>query len=90
MRNPYAVDPGKQVPLKEQAVVTLKDDTARPPATIGKPIWQSLLFGSALGQPSGDEPRRASRSLRILGALLLAVLLLGLAVAAVRILSKGF
>jgi hypothetical protein len=32
--------------------VALKDDSAHPPASIGKPPWQNILFGSMLGQPS--------------------------------------
>lgn len=90
MHSPYAIDPEKRLPASEKALVTLKDDTARPPATIGKPIWQSLLFGSALGQPSNGSPRRASRSLRILGWLLLGALALGLIAVAMRVVSKGF
>ena len=56
MLNPYQLDPRvlraitKQA--QEQQLITLRDDSSRPPPTLGTPIWQSSLFGPWLGQPA--------------------------------------
>ena len=58
MADPYKIDPSflkaitKQV--EEERLITLKDDSTRPPPTIGTPSWRSSLFGPMLGQPESS------------------------------------
>jgi len=55
MTNPYQIDPEalkrKSILAQEEKLVTLQDDSAQPPPTIGTPSWMSILGGPALGQP---------------------------------------
>ena len=40
--------------MQEEHLITLQDDTTRPPPTIGTPSWMSIIGGPSLGQPSGN------------------------------------
>ncbi len=57
MENPYQPRPDSleahRRRVNEEVLVTLKDDTARPPATIGTG-WQSMILGPSAGQPGGN------------------------------------
>lgn len=58
MENPYKLNPeslkAKQRTMQEERLITLKDDSTRPPPTIGVEPLQGILFGPAAGQPSSD------------------------------------
>jgi hypothetical protein len=77
MSNPYRLDPealrAKQKEKLEQKFVTLQDDSAKPPPTIGTSAFQSILFGPTAGQPSRDSSsQRSSWTKRLfLGAVFL-------------------
>jgi hypothetical protein len=56
MDSPYRIDPealaNKQRAAQQEKLITLKDDSARPPSTIGTSPLQGILMGPAAGQPS--------------------------------------
>jgi hypothetical protein len=58
MDNPYRPDPtalrARTQQAEEEKVITLKDDSTKPPPTIGAPSWQNILAGPMLSQPSSD------------------------------------
>jgi hypothetical protein len=62
MSNPYRLDPeslkAKQKEKQEQKLITLQDDSAKPPPTIGTSAFQSILFGPGAGQPSRDSTQQ--------------------------------
>lgn len=72
MDNPYQPRPDSleahRRRVNEEVVITLKDDSARPPATIGSG-WQGMILGPAAGQPGGNssdiKPRWGKRLTRI-------------------------
>lgn len=56
MASQYQIDPDKMrsvsQTIQEEHLITLKDDSIQPPPTIATPVWQNILMGSMLGQPS--------------------------------------
>jgi len=90
MGDPYRIDPrrmrAQEREASERQVITLQDDSAKPPPTVGTAPWQAILFGPALGQPSGEESRVSPWFGRILLALVVGAGVLGL----VRLLNRGF
>lgn len=80
MASPYKVDPNRKTgQLQEEHLVTLKDDSTKPPPTVGTPSWMAILGGPALGQPGGRSDEAADRFL--FSARFWLLLLIGLAVA---------
>lgn len=90
MGDPYRIDPAQLKAREREAsqlhVVTLQDDSAKPPPTVGTAPWQGILFGPAVGQPSGEESRVSPWVGRILLALAAVALVAGI----VRLLNRGF
>jgi len=75
MENPYKLDPeslkAKQRTMQEDRLITLKDDSSRPPPTIGVESFQGIMFGPAAGQPSSDySDSKPSWGKKILGYLI--------------------
>jgi hypothetical protein len=57
MENPYKIKLPSDVntgQLQEKELISIKDDSTKPPPTIGTPSWVSIYMGSAAGQPSSD------------------------------------
>ena len=56
MVNLYQIDPkalkARTREAQEQLLITLQDDSTRPPPTLGTPPWQGSIFGPWLGQPA--------------------------------------
>ena len=77
MANPYQIDPKALETLtkqaQEQQLITLADDSTRPPPTRGTPSWQGSIVGPWLGQPAsrlqtfdrGPKPRHGALNLVI-------------------------
>ncbi len=61
--NPYQPNPDSleshRRRVQHERLVTLQDDSARPPATLGLQPWQSMILGPSSGQPS-----KASRDIK--------------------------
>ena len=57
MENPYKIKRPSDVntgQLQEKELVTIKDDSTKPPPTVGTPSWMSIIMGPAVGQPGSD------------------------------------
>lgn len=61
MENPYRPHPEaygeRRKTAQQEQLISLKDDSAKPPPTIGSGGLQGILFGGAASQPSkaGDD-----------------------------------
>ncbi len=90
MNDLYRIDPkaleARRREAQETHVVTLQEDAVKPPPTVGTSPWQAILFGPALGQPSGELRRTSPWVGRVLLALAGAAALAWL----VRLLLRGF
>lgn len=92
MSDIYKIDPEtlrrKMSEGSEQQVITLKDDSTKPPPTISTASWQGILCGPVLGQPTHYSETPSRLSVYICRGLVLGVLLLGIA-CIIRTLSHG-
>lgn len=92
--NPYRIDPKRnRARVREAAehrVVTLQDESTKPPPTIGTAPWQGILFGPAFGQPSTAPSRRLGLGAKLLLGLFALALVLLVARALLRLFQTGF
>jgi hypothetical protein len=51
IKNPSDAHPGQ---LQEEQLISLKDDSIKPPPTVGTPSYMSIIMGPAVGQPGSD------------------------------------
>ena len=89
MPDTQQIDPKELIKKARQAserqVITLQEDSRRPPPTIGMAPWQSILFGPASGQPSGE----AQESTPLILKILLGIVLLIFFISFIRSLLQG-
>lgn len=50
-RNPYQIKPKEQLVREEQKLIQIRDDSVRPPSSIGVDSFQATLFGAPALQP---------------------------------------
>jgi len=93
MNDPYKLDPkalrAKTRQASEEHLVTLQDDSSKPPPTIGTAPWQGIIFGPAFGQPSA-QLETPSTLAKIIWRVALVAGALAVLVALVRALIHGF
>jgi hypothetical protein len=77
--NPYQLKPPEKLVREELKLVQIREDSIRPPASIGTDSFQGLLFGAPSLQPSKDTEESKGGSIG--GALLLLIFLVPLVLA---------
>lgn len=50
--DPYRIKPKEQLVREEQKLIQIRDDSVRPPSSIGVDSFQATLFGAPALQPS--------------------------------------
>lgn len=90
MTDLYKIDPeamkARTRQASEEHLVTLQDDSTKPPPTIGTAPWQGIIFGPAFGQPVGE----ITKSTRVTWKIILGILGLIMAISIVQALVRGF
>jgi hypothetical protein len=77
--NPYQLKPPQKLVREEQKLIQIKDDSVRPPASVGTDPFQGFLFGAPSLQPSRDSDEAKGGSIG--GMLLLLIVLVPIVLA---------
>jgi len=55
--DPYRLKPPTKLVREEQKLIQLRDDSVRPPSSVGVDAFQALFFGAPALQPSKAEEK---------------------------------
>jgi hypothetical protein len=77
--NPYLLKPPEKMVREELKLIQIKDDSVRPPSSVGTDSFQGFLFGAPSLQPSKDSEESKGGSIG--GAILLLIILVPLVLA---------
>lgn len=55
--DPYRLKPPTKLVREEQTLIQIRDDSARPPSSIGVDAFQAIFFGAPALQPSKAEEK---------------------------------
>ncbi len=58
--DPYRLQPPTKLVREEQKLIQLRDDSVRPPSSVGVDAFQAIFFGAPALQPS-KAPEQARR-----------------------------